>query len=47
MHSQLLQWIDPRFGVQEVLANWSEISKGLSEAKRERGLQVSKWLASR
>lgn len=44
MHSQLLQWINPRFGLQEVLTNWKDISDGLAEAKRNREMQLSEWL---
>ena len=46
MHSQVVQWINPRFGMEEVLTNWNDISDGLSEAKRKRRLQIPKWFES-
>jgi hypothetical protein len=44
MHNQVIQWINPRFGVEEVLTNWTEISDGLAEANRRRKFQITRWI---
>ena len=40
MHHQVLQWLDPRFGLEQVLDNWHGIAAGLAERSRLRRPQV-------
>jgi hypothetical protein len=43
MHHQVLQWIDPRFSVEQVFENWPAISESLAEAPRKRIPQVLRF----
>ena len=43
MHHQVLQCLDPRFGLEQVLANWPVIAEGLAERFRKRRPQLERF----
>ena len=47
MHHQVLQWLDPRFGLEQVLENWPVIAAGLAERSRSRQPQVPQFFKAR